>query len=122
MTKYYKMSEPFNEKVMDIVELLSSTGKTYRKKIYKINDILQIYIDDMITKWLHMGEKYVRDMINNIKQIFINISLHSKYDKLEFVNSIITYSFKKISYKYTKLKKIPTLPDYTISEIKDLAN
>ena len=55
-------------------------------------------------------------------KIFNNVSRQSKYDIVEFVNSVIQYGYKMISYKYTKNKIEPKLPDYTMAEIKDLAS
>jgi hypothetical protein len=111
----------YAENVIYEVELLSTIGKSYRRKLYKLNDIIKIYIDNMIIKWVHMGEKYINDMIMNINNIFRNASIQSKYDILEFINSVILYSFKHMSYKYTKNKIEPKLPDYTLPEIKDLS-
>ena len=111
----------YTENIISNIEILSTIGKSYRKKIYKINDLIKIYSDNMKIKNINMGEKYINDMIININNIFANVSRKSKYDLIEFVNSVILYSFKKISFKYTKKKIDPELPDYTMAEIKDLA-
>jgi len=111
----------YTEKIISNIEMLSTIGKSYRKKIYKTNDLIKIYSDNMRIKNINMGEKYINDMIININNIFANVSRQSKYDVLEFVNSVILYSLKKISFKYTKKKIDPELPDYTMAEIKDLA-
>jgi len=111
----------YTEKIISNIEMLSTIGKSYRKTIYKTNDLIKIYSDNMRIKNINMGEKYINDMIININNIFANVSRQSKYDLIEFVNSVILYSFKKISFKYTKKKIDPELPDYTMAEIKDLA-
>ena len=109
------------ESVIAVVELLSSTGKSYRKKIYKLDDIIKYFIDNMKIKNANLGTKYIENMVININNIIKNASRQSKYDVLEFIHSIIKYGLKMISYKYTKNKIEPTLPDYTLSEIQDAA-
>ena len=111
----------YTEKIISNIEMLSTIGKSYRKKIYKTNDLIKIYSDNMRIKNINMGEKYINDMIININNIFANVSRQSNYDVLEFIHSIIKYGFKMISYKYTKNKIEPKLPDYTLPEIKDLS-
>ena len=111
----------FAETVLTSVELLKTTGKSYRRKIYKVDDILCYFIDNMKLKFSNMGEKYIIEMIKNINNIFNNVSRQSNYDMLEFVYSVIEYGYKMISYKFTKKKLEPKLPDYTMAEIKDLA-
>ena len=111
----------FSETVITTIELLKTTGKSYRRKIYKVDDIVLYFIDKMRIKMANMGEKYITDMIININNIIKNVSRQYNYDILEFVNSIIQYGYKMISFKFTKKKLEPTLPDYTMAEIKDLA-
>ena len=111
----------FAETVINNVNILLTTGKSYRKKIYKLNDIIKYFIDNMKIKNASLGTKYLEKMVINIETIFRNASRYSKYDTLEFINSIIKYGLKMISYKYTKDKIEPTLPDYTLAEIQDVA-
>ena len=111
----------FAETVLTSVELLKNTGKSYRRKIYKVDDILCYFIDNMKLKFSNMGDKYIIEMIKNINNIFNNVSRQSNYDMLEFVYLVIEYGYKMISYKFTKKKLEPKLPDYTMAEIKDLA-
>ena len=110
------------ESVLSIIELLSTTGKSYRKKIYKLDDITYYFIENMKLKNANLGAKYIEKMITNIETILKNVSRQSNYDVLEFIHSIIKYGFSMISYKYTKNKIEPTLPDYTLAEIQDLVN
>ena len=112
----------FAETVITSVETLKTIGKSYRRKIYKINDIINYFIDNMKIKNKNLGDKYITDMINNVNKIFENVSRQSKYDVLEFVSLVIKYGYKMIACKYTKKKIEPTLPDYTLAEIKDLQN
>ena len=109
------------ESVLSIIELLSTTGKSYRKKIYKLDDITYYFIENMKLKNAYLGAKYIEKMITNIETILKNVSRQSNYDVLEFVHSIIKYGFKMISYKYTKNKIEPILPDYTLAEIQEAA-
>jgi len=111
----------FAESVISIIELLSSTGKYYRRKLYKLDDITKYFIENMKIKNASLGAKYINDMVINIETIIKNLSRQSKYDNLELIHSIIKYGLKMISYKYTKNKIEPTLPDYTLAEIHDAA-
>ena len=111
----------FAESVNKNVENLSTIGTSYRKKIYKLDDIVKYFIDNMKIKNASLGTKYIENMIINIENIIKNVSRQSKYDVLEFINSIIKYGLKMISYKYTRNKIEPTLPDYTLAEIQEAA-
>ena len=117
-----EIKSEFTESVISNLETLKKIGKSYRRKIYKSDDITAYFITNMKLKSANMGEKYINDMVININKIFNNVSRQSKYDIVEFVNSVIQYGYKMISYKYTKNKIEPKLPDYTMAEIKDLAS
>lgn len=110
----------FTETIIKLVEKLKLEGKSYRRKIYNFNDIINYFIDNMKIKNKNLGDKYINDMVININNIFENVSRQSKYDVLEFVKLVIQYGYKMISYKYTKNKIEPTLPDYTVAEIKEM--
>ena len=111
----------FADNVLEKRNILASIGKSYRRKIYKLNDITELYINDITTKFTNMGASYIKNMSTNIEIICNNVSRDSSYDTLDFVNSIIEYFFKNLAYKYKLTKKIPNLPDYTIAEIKEIA-
>lgn len=111
----------FADEVLEKRNILATIGKSYRRKIYKLNDITDLYINDMTTKFTNMGTTYIKNMSSNVETICNNVSRDSSYDTLDFVNSIIDYFFKNIAYKYKLTKKIPNLPDYTIAEIKEIA-
>ena len=111
----------YKESVIEKIELLSTYGRLYRKKIYKLTDILKIYIDQIKLQFANLGDKYIADTIFNIYTIFINATKYSAYDLLEFVNFVIVYGYKMIAFKYTKNHSPPKIPDYTIAEINDLA-
>ena len=121
LTPDVKVSD-FAETVINNVNILLTTGKSYRKKIYKLDYIIKYFIDNMKIKNASLGNKYLEKMVINIETIIKNASRYSKYDVLEFINSIIKYGLNMISYKYTKNKIEPTLPDYTLAEIQDLVN
>ena len=61
-------------------------------------------------------------MVKDVENIINNLTIKSNYDKIEFVNSILQYCIKSIYYIHKKITIMPNLPDYTISEIKDMAN
>ena len=111
----------FADNVLEKRNILATIGKSYRRKIYKLNDITELYINDMTTKFINMGSTYIKNMSTNVELICNNVSRDSSYDTLDFVNSIIDYFFKTLAYKYKLTKKIPNLPDYTIAEIKEIA-
>ena len=111
----------FADEVLEKRNILATIGKSYRRKIYKLNDITELYINDMTTKFINMGSTYIKNMSTNVELICNNVSRDSSYDTLDFVNSIIDYFFKTLAYKYKLTKKIPNLPDYTIAEIKEIA-
>jgi hypothetical protein len=111
----------FAEQVMANLEMLKKTGKIYRRNIYKLSNVLELYINNMKIKHANMGEKYVSDMIVNINTIFNGVSIYSYYDILEYINLVVIYYFKLLGYKYTKNKVEPQLPDYTLPEIKELS-
>ena len=114
---------PFTDyanKVMSTLELLLSSGKFYRRKLYKLCDIIDFYVTDMKIKNANMGEQYITDMIKNIKTIVSNVSRYSNYDVLEFIDLVIQYFFKSLAYKFKLTKKVTVLPDYTLPEIAEL--
>ena len=111
----------FADEVLEKRNILATIGKSYRRKIYKLNDITELYINNMTTKFTNMGTTYIKNMSTNIEIICNNVSRESSYDTLDFVNSIIEYFFKNLANKYKLTKKIPNLPDYTIAEIKEIA-
>lgn len=112
----------FADDVIEKVEMLKTTGKIYRRKLYNLDSVVNFYIDNMKIKYANMGEKYLSDMINNINTIFNNISRTSKYDILEFVNIVVEFCFKHLAYIYKLSKNQPKLPDYTLPEIKEMAH
>ena len=85
----------FADTVINNVNILLTTGKSYRKKIYKLGDIVKYFIDNMKIKNASLGNKYLEKMVINIETIFRNASRYSKYDTLEFINSIIKYGLVK---------------------------
>jgi hypothetical protein len=60
-------------------------------------------------------------MVKDVENIINNLTIKSNYDNIEFVNSILHYCIKSIDYTHKKINNLPNLPDYTISEIKDMA-
>ena len=120
MNTYTETTEYANL-VLTKLEILRTSGKFYRRKIYKIHTILELYCEQVKLHYVSLGEQYILDMITNINTIFENVCIHSNYDTIEYVNLVIMYVFKLISYKYTTTQKLPVIPDYTISEINELS-
>ena len=75
----------------------------------------------MKEKFKSLGPTYLSNMVKDVETIINNLTIKSKYDNIEFVNSILHYCIKNIDYKHKKITIMPNLPDYTISEIKDMA-
>ena len=76
----------FADEVLEKRNILATIGKSYRRKIYKLNDITELYINDMKTKFINMGASYIKNMSTNIEIICNNVSRESSYDTLDFVN------------------------------------
>lgn len=111
----------YADMVISKLELLATTGKLYRTKLYKITNVLDYYIEQMKLQHNNMGEKYITEMSNNIIIIFTNVSRYTNYDILEYVNLVIVYVFNTISFRYTKKQIQPKLPDYTLAELHEYA-
>lgn len=116
----YNIRDKLSITTISKLEELHRNGLAFNRKIYKLNNLIDIYISDMKEKNCNMGDKYISDMVSNIYNIINSISRQSSYDKLEFVNLVIKYVLKMISFLHTKQKNKPTLPDYTLDEIRDL--
>jgi hypothetical protein len=107
--------------VIEKLRFLNTTGKMYRRKVHKLDNILNTYINLMKKKYINLGDVYLENMSNNIVLIFSNITNKSSFDNLEYVNIIINFYFKLLAYNYKLTKTNPLLPDYTLDEIKDMA-
>ena len=59
-------------------------------------------------------------MVKDIENIINNLTIKSNYDNLEYVNNVLNYSIKMLHYKNKKTSVEPTIPDYTLAEIKDM--
>ena len=116
----YNIRDKLSITIISKLEELQTIGLAFNRKIYKLNNLIDIYISDMKEKHCNMGDKYISNMVSNIYNIINSISRQSSYDKLEFVNLVIKYVLKMISFLHTKQKNKPTLPDYTLDERRDL--
>lgn len=116
-----KIKNNFTKEVINNLEIIYINGITIDSKTYNINKIISIYIKNMKIKFNSLGPSYLGNMVKDVETIINNLNLESKYDNLEFVNSIINYCIKSIDYTHNKIKNLPNLPDYTISEIRDMA-
>ena len=116
-----KIKNNFTTEVINKLEHIYINGITIDSKTYTINKIISIYIKNMKLKFNSLGSSYLINMVKDVETIINNLNLESKYDNLEFVNSIFNYCIKSIDYNHNKIKNLPNLPDYTISEIRDMA-
>ena len=88
---------------------------------FTINNVINIYVKKMKLKYSNLGEIYLKNMVKDIENIINNLNIKSTYDTIEFVNNIINYCNNSLHFKYKKFEREPTLPDYTISEIREIA-
>jgi len=115
-------SRDFKTTVLNKLESIYINGIIVDDKIYKINKIIMIYIKNMKVKFNYLGTTYINNMVNNVENIINNLNMKSRYDNLEYVNNILNYCIKSIDYNHKKTNILPTMPDYTIDEIKDMAD
>ena len=115
-----KLKTDFKTDVVNKLEDLYINGITIDDKKYTINKIISIYIKNMKEKFKSLGSTYLINMVKDVENIINNLNLESKYDNLEFVNSILHYCIKSIDYTHKKITIEPIIPDYTLAEIKDM--
>ena len=113
-------NQDFATKVLTNINILSTTGKNYRRVNHKLDNIKADYIQNMKNKFSNLGTNYLDTMSSNIETIFCKIIEKQNYDSLEFINNIITWYFKCLAFKYNLIKIQPQNPDYTIAEINDI--
>jgi len=112
----------FTKDVINKLEDIYINGIYIDENQYSINKIISIYIKNMKETNKSLGKTYLINMVKDVENIINNLTIKSNYDKIEFVNSILQYCIKSIYYIHKKITIMPNLPDYTISEIKDMAN
>lgn len=112
----------FTKDVINKLEDIYINGIYIDENKYSINKIISIYIKNMKETNKSLGKTYLINMVKDVENIINNLTIKSNYDKIEFVNSILQYCIKSIYYIHKKITIMPNLPDYTISEIKDMAN
>ena len=115
-------SRDFKTSVLNKLENIYINGITIDDKKYAINKVVMIYIKNMKLKFNYLGTTYINNMVNNVENIINNLNMKSGYDNLEYVNNILNYCIKSIDYMHKKINVLPTMPDYTIDEIRDMAN
>lgn len=112
----------FTKDVINKLEDIYINGIYIDENQYSINKIISIYIKNMKETNKSLGKTYLINMVKDVENIINNLTIKSNYDKIEFVNSILQYCIKSIYYIHKKITIMPNLPDYTISEIKDMAH
>ena len=110
----------FKLDVLNKLDHLYNYGFRIEDNNYTINQVINIYVKMMKSKFSNLGTTYINTMVINIENIINNLNKDSHYDNLEFVNTIINYCIKTLHFKYKKNDREPMLPDYTIDEIRDM--
>jgi hypothetical protein len=112
----------FKLDVINKLEQLYNYGLRIDNTTYTINKVITIYVKTMKLKFKNLGSTYINNMVKHIEIIINNITKDSQYDTIEFVNSILNYCINTLYFYNNKIDREPQLPDYTIDEIKDMAN
>ena len=120
MSKQTKLKTDFKSEVVNKLEDIYKNGISIDDKTYSINKVITIYVKNMKLKFNLLGTSYLTNMVKDIENIINNLTIKSNYDNLEFVNNILNYSIKMLHYKNKKTSIEPTIPDYTLAEIKDM--
>ena len=111
----------FKTEVINKLDDIYKNGITIDDKTYTINKVITLYVKNMKIKFNSLGLSYLQNMVQDIETIINNLTIKSNYDNLEYVNNILNYCIKNIHYKHKKISIEPTIPDYTLAEIKDMA-
>jgi len=110
----------FKLDVLNKLDHLYNYGFRIEENNYTINQVINIYVKMMKSKFAYLGTTYINTMIINIENIINNLNKDSHYDNIEYVNTIINYCIKTLHFKYKKNDREPMFPDYTIDEIRDM--
>ena len=121
MSKQAKNKSDFKTDVINKLEDIYNNGFSIDDKTYTINKVITIYVKNMKLKFNSLGLTYLTNMVKDIENIINNLTIKSNYDNLEFVNNILHYCIKMLHYKHKKNSVEPTIPDYTLAEIKDMS-
>jgi hypothetical protein len=111
----------FPEKVFQIITTLKTSGRVYRRRIHTYQSIQDKYLIEVVKQNQHLGENYLSKLREYITNIFTNINHTASYDAFQYVNDVITWYFKSLAFFYKLTKKEPGMPDYILSEIKDIS-
>jgi hypothetical protein len=121
ITKQEIKINKFKTNAMDRLSKLQTGGISYRRIVHKLDNVLTKYILDMIEKNKQLGNRNLELMSIAVKSIFLNVTISSQYDVIEYVHNVMEWYFKCLAFKYNLIKNQPNLPDFTIPEILDLA-
>ena len=116
-----KNKKDFKTEVINKLENIYTNGISIDDKTYTINKVITIYVKNMKVKFSSLGPTYLHNMVKDIENIINNLTIKSNYDNLEYVNNVLNFCIKNIHYKHKKISVEPTIPDYTLAEIKDMA-
>ena len=121
MSKQTKNKSDFKTDVINKLEDIYKNGISIDDKTYSINKVITIYVKNMKVKFNSLGASYLQNMVQDIETIINNLNIKSNYDNLEYVNNILNYCIKSLYYKHKKINVDPTIPDYTLAEIKEMS-
>ena len=111
----------FQEKVYQTINTLKTSGRIYRRRIHTYQSIHDKYLIEVVKQNQHLGANYQAKLQEYIKNIFANIHPAASYDAFQYINDVITWYFKSLAFFYKLTKKEPGMPDYILSEIKDIS-
>ena len=111
----------FQEKVFQTINTLNTSGRIYRRRIHTYQSIQDKYLIEVVKQNQHLGANYQAKLQEYIKNIFTNIHPAASYDAFQYINDVITWYFKSLAFFYKLTKKEPGMPDYILSEIKDIS-
>lgn len=111
----------FKTEVINKLDDIYKNGLYIDDTKYTINKVITLYVKNMKIKFNSLGLSYLHNMVQDIENIINNLNIKSNYDNLEYVNNVLNYCIKNIHYKHKKISIEPTIPDYTLAEIKEMA-
>ena len=111
----------FQEKVYKLITTLKTSGRVYRRRIHTYQSVQNKYLIEVVKQNQHLGENYQAKLREYIINIFTNIHPAAPYDAFQYVNDVITWYFKTMAFFYNLTKKEAIMPDYILSEIKDIS-
>lgn len=118
------MTSTKKNKMLNLINILQTDGyySNITQTTHTLSDVASSYIQAMHQKNSTLGHHYLDNMANNIDTIARNVGINSNFDIIEYMYKVIVWYFNCIAYtQQNTTKKPPQLPDYILSEIKEMA-